>query len=106
MAELSVAVPHQLRAGRVALRPGPAEAPDQTDGSPRRVGGGSVRERAKVARWHAQLAIREQQFARQFRHLAPELDHQLDPPPHDQMAMARSSRSAACAATPRPCSRT
>ena len=31
--ELGVAVPHQLRAGRVARAPAPpAEAPDQTDG--------------------------------------------------------------------------
>ena len=80
-----VAVPQELRAGRVARAPKPpAEAPDQPDG---------IAEGAWVAAAcageggeHAQLAIREQQFARQVGHLAPELDHQLDPPPDDHLA--------------------
>ena len=78
-------MPHQLRAGRVARAPEPpAEAPDQTDGVAE-ARGWRQRARAGEGGEHAQLAIREQQFARQFRHLAPELDHQLDPPPHDHL---------------------
>ena len=55
---LSVAVPHQLCAGRVALASEPAEAPDQTDSV------AEARRRRQLAGEggeHAQLAIGEQQ---------------------------------------------
>ena len=57
--ELGVAVPHQLRAGRVARAPEPpAEAPDQTDGVAE-ARGWRQRARAGEGGEHAQLAIRE-----------------------------------------------
>ena len=48
--ELGIAVPHELRARRVTGAPEPsAEVCDQTDGVAEGSGGGSSRERAKVA---------------------------------------------------------
>ena len=59
--------------------------------SPRRVGGASLRERAKVA----STQLGEQQLARQLRHLAPERTiNWMRQPTTILMAMARSRRSA------------
>ena len=83
--ELGVAVPHELCARRVAGAPEPpAEACDQTDGVAEALRGRQLA-RAGEGGEHAQLPIGEQQLARQFGHLAPEPDHQLDTPTHDHL---------------------